>query len=559
MHRFPLTRARTCFAPAKTFLHAILLVAALFAAAAPAYAQPKYWVFFEDKDLTGAPALSTEALNRRADRGIKLDSLDWPVRAVYLKRLSCFASEQPLASRWLNAAVVRLSRRNAVEVAGLPFVRGLRPVGALQASNVEDMASNDQNSAQAKVANASAAQYSAEWYGPTWRHMNALRLTLLHQRGFAGKGLRVAVFDAGFPGVDTAAAFRHLRDRGGIVAARDFVENKPLAYNEADHGLEVLSVLAALEPDKYVGAAWEAEYLLARTERTIDETKMEEDAWLRAMEWADSVGVDIINSSLNYNIFDDKNDNYAYNDLDGDTPLVTRAADLAASRGILVVNSAGNDGAGRWRRIIPPCDGDSVMCVGALNLDGRVAPFSSRGPAADDRIKPDVAAPGVLCPVIEKDGGIGYSQGTSFAAPLVAGLAACLWQTQPNASNMDVFSAIVESADRRERPDNDVGAGMPDALRADSLLQQYCATGKLKVFPNPVSSGEMLRVVLLGSGNYPYTLVVFDAFGVPVFRMQDLSPRQTYEVGIQDWDGGKYRLRAVWRNGSSEASLLYLK
>jgi subtilisin family serine protease len=237
-----------------------------------------------------------------------------------------------------------------------------------------------------------------------------------------------------------------------------------------NHGMNVMSIISGNLPGRYLGAAPQVSLALARTEDTRSETNQEEDHWLAAVEWADSLGADQIQSSLGYSTFDSGQMSYAYPEMDGNTTIVTRAADMAAARGILVVNSAGNEGNMAWRRISAPCDGDSVLCVGAIDPDGEVARFSGVGPSYDGRIKPAVCALGVRTWVINASGGVGNGSGTSFSAPLISGLAACLRSAHPHRSSMDIVDAIRRSADRYSHPDSLYGYGLPNACKADSIL-----------------------------------------------------------------------------------------
>jgi subtilisin family serine protease len=242
-----------------------------------------------------------------------------------------------------------------------------------------------------------------------------------------------------------------------------------------------------------IGTGYDASFILAVTEDVGSETTAEEDNWLAAMEWADSLGVDIINTSLGYNVMDD-GIHYTYQDMDGNTTIITRAADIAASKGILCVIAAGNEGNGSWQKITAPCDADSVLCVGSVNFNRLRSSFSSMGPTADGRIKPDVMAMGGLAAVASSNLDFTYSSGTSFATPIITGLVACLWQANPTKSNMEILQAIKNSADRAYNPDTLYGWGIPNAARADSLLKGLPISNEkiklftIKIYPNPAKN-----------------------------------------------------------------------
>jgi hypothetical protein len=441
----------------RMLMRSYLLLAALVLAALAAPAQDRCWVFFTDKGAGAAPALSAEALASRAHRGIPLDAADLPVWPGYLEALRSQGIEPLGASRWLNAALVSGEGAARLRAACPAWVREVRPEARLRV-----------------LPAACAPGGEAPDYGDAAEQNQMLGIEALHARGITGKGVVVAVFDGGFSGVDTIAAFRRLREEGRILGTYDFVDGDSSVYASSAHGTQVLSTIAAELPGRFVGMAPGVSVLLARTEDVSSETQVEEYNWVRAMEWADSLGADIIHSSLGYTEYDDGVGDYVFSNLDGDQAIITRAADLAASRGIIVTVSAGNLGTSEWRRIAAPCDGDSVLCVGAVDRTTRRASFSSVGPSADGRVKPDVAAMGQRTAVVNPNGRVGYSSGTSFSAPIVAGLAACLREAHAERPGMDIVRAIRLSGDQYGLPDSLYGYGIPSAGRADSLL----ATGQ---------------------------------------------------------------------------------
>ncbi len=319
------------------------------------------------------------------------------------------------------------------------------------------------------------AQQNAVDYGMTKAQIELLNLDCLHARGYTGKGVTIAHFDDGYDGFDQMKAFNYARQQNLLRGQYDFADNGTIEYaKEGTHGTNTLSIVNGYIPGEYVGVAYDAEILLARTEYTPSETHKEEHNWRRAVSWADSLGADIITSSLQYNNFDPGEGNYTYKDMDGDRSIIARAADEAARRGILVVTIQGNFGTSAWRYVTTPGDADSVLTVGAVGTNGNKAGFSSFGPSADGQIKPDVMAVGFRTIVVDPDGKIRPGNGTSFAAPCMAGLVACLKQAHPQRSNMEIINAVRQSADRYLQPDTTqgYGYGVPDACVADDILSR---------------------------------------------------------------------------------------
>jgi serine protease AprX len=373
-----------------------------------------------------------------------------------------------------------------------------------------------------------AAGAAAIDYGRLAPSMAQIRIPALHDSGYVGTGVLVAVLDAGFNEHDTHEA---LRDRPIAPGhRRDFVEGDttvtdPDTIFGLQHGTWVLGVLTGNAPGEYVGAAPGIDLALARTEYDFAETPAEEEQWARAAEWADSLGADLIQSSLGYFEFDEGFPDYTYADMDGATTIVSRAARIAASRGILVVNSAGNTGNAPWHYVVAPADvnGDSLIAVGAVDLAGNPAASSAYGPTADGRVKPDLAAHGVSVPIVSTGGdpeGYSASSGTSLSAPLVSGLAACLMQARPEWTPVEVIRALRETASRFRAPDHRVGYGIPNgarALRWPEPIPDVPLRGRLGITlasANPFhpADGE-LRVAFASADAAPARITVRDVGG----------------------------------------------
>lgn len=382
------------------------------------------------------------------------DSLDYfsnPVCDNYLDQLKELKIEIVGTSKWLNAACVKPS----IQLQHIDTLNCVSYCEPLQKYKAVEATTNE--------------AYS---YGRSDIPMQMLNLDAYHQKGFTGQNVTIAVFDGGFAQVDSMEILSSLWQRDQIIASRDFVTNDTLTWDQSAHGMQVLSIIGINYPDSMVGAAPDASFVLARTEDVRSEKHIEEYNWLRAMEWADSVGVDIIHSSLGYSLFDSLEGNYTYQDMDGKSTLITIAAQKAASMGIFITNSAGNSGNDPWYYITAPCDGKDVLCVGAVDSFEIITPFSSRGPSADGRVKPDVCAMGANITVPRENGILRTGSGTSFSGPIIAGMVACLMQAHPMRSNSEIFNAIIQSADRYTRADSLYGYGIPDLLIADSLLQK---------------------------------------------------------------------------------------
>ncbi len=407
-----------------------------------------YWVFFTDKDdvdFDPYTFFDHKAINRRIKHGLNLyDILDFPLRNDYLEELTKHVDSLCITSRWFNAAFVYASETDMAFVEQLPFVCNIEPAGVGLI-----LADFDEHKDVAGLSSTDSVLLAAQ--------LGHMQGELFHQNGFDGRDVRIAVFDAGFRGVNTHPAFSHINMENRIVATYDFHRQRDNVYVSSAHGTMVLSALAGIINGRPAGLATGAEFLLARTE-IRREPLAEEKYWLAAVEWADRQGADIINSSLGY-VFH----RYFPEEMDGKTSLVARAASMAARKGILVVNSAGNQGNDElWRIVVTPADVDSVLTVGALEHPSMLkAPYSSVGPTADGRMKPNVSAIGNIVAASRRR--IATPQGTSFAGPLVAGFAACLWQMYPNWTNMQLFEAIEKSGTLFPYYDYAHGYGTPQA------------------------------------------------------------------------------------------------
>ncbi len=463
------------------------------------WGQSFYWVAFTDKsnspwDLENPEAyLSSRALERREKQNIAIDSLDLPVNPSYIQQVLELGARKVHSSKWLNGVTVKTETLNFPDAAmALPFVRNVqltKRAGQLksQISKFRELGPED------PFLDIDSAAYGASVY-----QIAQLNGHFLHKQKFKGEGMHIAVMDAGFYRADRYAAFDSLWAGGQILGTKDFVNPDEPFFEGHYHGMSVLSIMGGNIPGELIGTAPGASYWLLRTEDTFSELLIEEDNWVAAAEFADSAGVDIINSSLGYFIFNDPSMNHTYEDMDGNTTRVTRAANIAATRGMLVFSSAGNEGSGTWKYVIAPSDGDHVIGVGAVNREGVPAPFTSYGPASDGAIKPNVSAMGWRTAVQKSDGTIASGNGTSYSSPVMAGTAACLWQANPHAAAAEVKNAIEQSGHLFNHPDSLLGYGVPDMRVADKILkmplmEQWQNDGQWLAYPNPVRDYLVLQ------------------------------------------------------------------
>lgn len=445
--------------------------------------------------------LSDKSIERRLLQQIPLNESDLPINPDFIIALKNSGAEIIYTSKWLNLAIIKTDNKSVIEkIMQKPFIKEIEPVdhlfhkqGHLKRKPFFDPEGVGKVSSRLKISGNKSA--NAFDYGASLNQAEMIKIDQLHNLGFTGHGMTIAVIDGGFNSVNIMAAFDSIRLNGQILGTKDFVQpgNSVYGTNMSTHGTMVLSTIGGYLPGQIVGTAPKASYWLLRSEDVLAEYLMEEYYWVNAAEYADSVGADIINSSLGYTVFDNPTENHTYNDMDGNTTIVTNGADMAASKGILVVNSAGNSGNSEWHYIGAPADGDSVLTIGAVDPTGAYASFSSVGPTSDGRIKPDVTAQGSNTIVAIVPSGIASGSGTSFSSPIIAGAAACLWQANPTYSNMELVNAIRMSGSQSNSPDNLKGWGIPNFMLANNLLTTYMLqktetfTG-LRIYPIPFSN-----------------------------------------------------------------------
>ncbi|MBN1819545.1 MAG: S8 family serine peptidase, partial [Prolixibacteraceae bacterium] len=374
------------------------------------------------------------------------------------------------------------------------------------------------------------------------------------------EGLQIAVLDAGFYKANEFPVFDSLWINNRILGTKDFVNDTSDFFVQHYHGMSVLSIMGGNVPGELIGTAPEASYWLIRSEDGATEFLIEEDNWVAAAEFADSVGADIINSSLGYYLFDDSTMDHSYADMDGQTTRVSRGANIAASRGMLVVASAGNEGNDPWKYIIAPADGDDVIAVAATDRQNEAAVFTSYGPASDGDVKPNVAAIGYNTIIQRSNGSIGTGSGTSYSGPIIAGMAACLWQSNPEAKASEIKKAIEKSANLYSTPDSLLGYGIPDFMLADQILklsgiQSLSKDLDFMAFPNPFSD----RIMILAREIFPgveLNIRIVDVSGRIIKEFTEFSESIITLTGLEDLSNGFYSLVITTEENNTVIKLL---
>jgi serine protease AprX len=460
-----------------------------------------YWVLLKDKNATPYSLkhpenyLSAKAIERRDRQHIAITPADFPVNPAYVQRIKNTGVQVFNCSRWFNAITVITDDLKKIEtIRALPFVKEVKAIKSPVSSKVPSkFEQTDPVVITPKPGGAKSATPTTYDYGASYKQASQIGVTCLHSLGYRGEGMTIALLDAGFLNANTLHAFDSLFMENRLMGTRDFVTGDTMVFEDYSHGMNVLSSMAANLPGQIIGTAPKAKYWLLRTEDAASESLLEEVNWAVAAEFADSVGVDVINTSLGYSTFDNAADNHTYADMNGNTTIITKAADMAASKGIFVTVSAGNEAGAPWYKITAPADGDSVLTVGAVDSLGNIGSFSSRGPSFDGRVKPNTVARGVRTVLVDDAGNIFKGNGTSFSSPVTAGAVACLWQAHKNKTNMELLQAIQKSASQFATPDSIMGYGIPDFCVASQLLigiNAYDASSNsLTVYPNPFHNG----------------------------------------------------------------------
>jgi hypothetical protein len=465
----------------------LLIIISLLAFAGAKSQYSKRVVFFTDKNGTPytlnnpSAYLSQRAIDRKNRHSIAIDSTDIPVLARYIDSVRLAGAVTILGrSKWLNAVIIQTTDAAALtKINSFSFVKKTDSVALRK---IQPDVPHYDKFAPLPAAPADIIQRPAQInadtfnYGASSNQVKIHKGEFLHNIGARGQTMVMAFLDAGFTGFQTNRFFDSARARNQFLGTWDFVQNNSNVNEDHPHGLNCFSTVASYLPGTFIGTCPEAKYFLLRTEDAPTEQIIEEYNWCLGAEYADSAGVDVISSSLGYTTFDNAVYNHTYADMNGNTTVISRMADLAAKKGILVVNSAGNDGAGSWHYIGAPADGDSVLSIGAVNNSGIIAGFSSFGPTSDGQIKPDVVSVGQGTTISTTGGNTSTGSGTSFSCPNMAGLVTCLWQLFPDYNNWKMITTLRKASDRFTAPHEQYGYGLPNMKKAVGFLLQDFST-----------------------------------------------------------------------------------
>ncbi len=448
------------------------------------YAQSYFfYVQFSDKNDTPysldnpSEFLTTRALERRAFFNIPVDSTDLPVNAAYLQQIENLGVRVHATTRWLNGATILMSDSTVMEqVRALPFINYSQFTGLNHVPGLLPAPQRVKSSLTAELD-----------YGAANAQIEQLQGKVLHQDGYSGSGMHIAVIDAGFQNVDINVAFETMRNEGRLIGTKDFVNPESDIFREHYHGSNVLSAMAGkLQNPAFTGTAPDASYLLLRTESDPGEYLCEPDFWISAIEYADSLGVDVATTSLGYTQFDIESMNYDYSELNGHTIRASIAGNMAFEKGILVFNSAGNEGNKAWKYISVPADAQGVIAVGAVDALGQAATFSSFGPTPDGRIKPELSVRGSAAALVFPFGNVSTSSGTSYSSPILAGMGACFLQAAkslaPSVGLDEIRQMMYQSGSLYDNPHDQLGYGIPNFATAyNSLLTTSIAQNTVYV------------------------------------------------------------------------------
>ena len=541
----------------------LFLTVAVFAQAQ--IATDIYWVQFTDK--TDSPYsidnpeayLSPRALQRRANLGIAIDEYDIPVNPQYLQAVADCGAELLNPSKWLNGVTVHVTDPSVIDaLQELAFVSAVR-------NCPNDLKAQEQKQLwiENEMRPVTVNRGSRGYYGGAEDQVKQLKVNVMHDMGYDGSGVVVAVLDGGFVGTDAHSCFDNMREEGRLLGVRDYVYGSTTVYSQTKHGTACLSTMAAYVPNTMVGTAPKASYYLIHTEDYEQENIVEEYNWVSGAEFADSLGVDVCSTSLNYFDFDMSQWNHPFEHYDGHTAPMTIGAEIAASRGMICVNSAGNNGSGTCTIGIPG-DAEHILTIGAVNAEGQRASFSSVGPTYDGRVKPDVMAmgEGTYVAVYSSDYPDYYNgNGTSFATPVLAGAVACLRQAYPFASVQEICEVVRQCGNLADNPNSYYGYGIPDFSQAIELLAmtepaEPSAGEVLSVYPNP-SQGEV-HVMLNQGANAEVT--VFDVAGHQLFNYHfNGLNHSSLENHLNDLVSGVYFINAVSELGNQTLKLVITK
>ena len=521
------------------------------------FSQEDAWVYFIDKPNAQfyfdnpLEMLSQRALDRRANQNIDLDIKDIPIHQSYVDEVTASEGiEVKAKSKWFNAVHVRGSISAIQALANLVFVDNIQ--FADRSLNQSNRKSNAQ---KVKAVNKQMDTQENFVYGNSSNQIEMLNGHLLHQQDYTGTGKIIAVMDSGFPNVNTASSFQRLRDNNQILGGYNFVDRNDDFYTRHQHGTLVFSLIAGFVENELVGTAPNANYYLFITEDVGSENPVEESYWVEAAELADSLGVDVINTSLGYFTYDDADYSYTYNDMDGVTSFMSKGTDIAFSRGMICVTSAGNSGNGANPNISVPADAINSFTIGSVKSDESYSTFSSIGPTFDGRIKPDVMAQGQN-PFYSNTAGVvtNSSSGTSFSSPIMAGMIASFWQAIPWATNQQIVDFVRQSADRFSAPTPQFGYGIPNFQLALDIAQLSIGENSqshFSLYPNPME--DQLNI-LFSTDSEEIKFQLFNALGQKVIDTFINSTNNS--ISTSDLQNGIYFYRIEVKNAIQTGKII---
>lgn len=510
----------------------------------------KYIVYFKDKSTNiDIECLYTpKALEKRKQHNIAFDERDIPINTQYIDELSCNNIEIINQSNWLNAVLISTNENTAQSIKKLDFVQSIVPV--LKTSNHSNIASKNQ------IDNCNSIQDFEDNFANSYAQFHLLNGEYLHEQGFNGEDMTIAVCDNGFYNVNNNAAFANIFAENRMLGTYDYVHGDSLVFDESvgSHGAFCFSFIAATKANEYIGTATKAKYYLFHTEDNASEQLQEEFNLATALERCSQLGVDVVSISLGYYIFDNAHSfqNHDTADMMKNITPAAKAVNIAASKGILVCVAAGNEGTSSWHYIISPADADSAFTIASVDINGNPSSFSSYGLATNPRVKPNVAAVGQSANFINTDGNVGAGSGTSYATPSLAGMSACLWQAFPTKTNWEIKTAIEQSASQYLTPDKKIGYGIPDFKKAYQILS--IPTPKFEndytIFPNPFKN-----IVNIGNNNFEDVLQIklIDFSGNLIL---DIKNPSNSKLNLTDFPNGIYMLQIITNKGQIVKRLL---
>jgi serine protease AprX len=538
----------------KTFLLSFLILFLYFNTQAQ---YPKLIVQLKDKGSNTfslsnpSQFLSARALQRRTRYNIPIDSTDLPVTQRYIDSIKLSGSVTILStSKWLNQVLIQTTDQNALnKIRSYPFVKNVQGIGFRTANvtvpekfkeEVKPLVQPPQGNLRTE-----ADVYN---YGSNYGQVHIHEGEFLHNKGYHGQNIQFTILDAGFNQYKTITAFDSIRMNGQVLGERDFVAFDNSVNEDDSHGMFCLSILSANWPGRMIGTAPKANYWLVRTENAATEYPIEEHNWVVGAEFADSTGSDMISSSLGYNVFDDPTFNHTYNDFYKNSTMVTQGATIAAKKGMIVMNSAGNEGGNTWKYLIFPSDADSVCAVGAVTATGAIAGFSSYG--YPGKVKPNIVSVGQGTVIAGFNNQPSSGNGTSFSNPNVAGLIACLWQAFPNFNNMKILDAVYRSSDRYNNPDNRYGFGIPNFRIAYQLLkhdQNVALYGNTTLLATPDPFTSQIDATFIGQATGAAKLDLLNSSGQVIATQNfTIEKEEVYKYTFNNLGGlpkGAYTVR----------------